>query len=42
MGILMLAAEHGSTLTIRADGADEQEAIKALVDLFEHPLGEQE
>ena len=42
MGILMLAAEHGSTLPIRADGADEQEAIQALVDLFEHPLGEQE
>jgi phosphocarrier protein HPr len=42
MGILMLAAEHGSALTIKTDGTDEQEALQALVDLFEHHLGEQD
>ena len=41
MGILMLAAEHGSTLTIKTDGVDEQEALQAIVDLFDHHLGEQ-
>lgn len=41
MGILMLAAEYGSEMTVRAEGADEQEALKALVDLFENHLGEE-
>ena len=30
MGVLMLAAERGSRLTIRADGADAEEALAAL------------
>ena len=30
MGILLLAAARGSTITITADGADEQEAVEAL------------
>ncbi|MFN0118517.1 MAG: HPr family phosphocarrier protein [Elusimicrobiota bacterium] len=34
MGLLMLAAGPGSTLTIVADGPDEADAIKALDDLF--------
>ena len=33
MGVLMLAAECGSTLTIRAEGADASEALVALTDL---------
>ena len=33
MGVLMLAAEQGSTLVIRADGDDAGEAVEALADL---------
>ncbi len=33
MGVLMLAAERGSHLTIRADGADAADAVEALSDL---------
>jgi phosphocarrier protein len=40
MGVMMLAAEHGSTLTIRADGPDEQEAVIALVGLVADGFGE--
>ncbi|MBD3348657.1 MAG: HPr family phosphocarrier protein [Candidatus Eisenbacteria bacterium] len=30
MGVMMLAAERGSRVTITTDGADEHEALKAL------------
>ena len=30
MGVMMLAAEQGSSLLIRADGADAEEALDAL------------
>ena len=33
MGVLMLAAEHGSSLMIRAEGEDAEEALAALVEL---------
>ena len=33
MGILLLAAARGSTITISADGADEQQAVRELVAL---------
>jgi phosphocarrier protein len=33
MGVLMLAAEHGSRLTLRAEGTDAQDAVDALSDL---------
>lgn len=33
MGVMTLAAEMGSTLTIRVDGEDEELAMEALVDL---------
>ena len=33
MGIMMLAAEMGSTISIIADGVDEKEAIAALFEL---------
>ena len=33
MGVMMLAAEPGSTLMIRADGPDEAEALAALAQL---------
>lgn len=33
MGVLMLAAEHGSEIRIRADGEDAEDALQALADL---------
>ena len=33
MGVLMLAAEHGSELRIRGEGEDAQEAVEALASL---------
>lgn len=33
MGVMMLAAEFGSTIILRADGPDEVEAIEALAAL---------
>ena len=35
MGIMMLAANHGAQLTIRAEGADEEEAVEALSKLVD-------
>ncbi len=40
MGILLLAAAQGSTITISADGADEQAAVAALAALVESGFGE--
>jgi phosphocarrier protein len=41
MGILLLAAACGSTITITADGADEHEAVAALTALVESGFGEE-
>jgi phosphocarrier protein HPr len=40
MGILLLAASRGSTITITADGHDEHDAVKALVALVRSGFGE--
>ncbi len=40
MGILLLAAARGTTITISADGADEREAVDALVGLVQSGFGE--
>jgi phosphocarrier protein HPr len=40
MGILLLAASRGSTITISAEGDDERDAVKALVALVESGFGE--
>jgi phosphocarrier protein len=40
MGVMMLAAECGSRLNIRADGADEAAAVEALARLIEQGFGE--
>lgn len=40
MGILLLAAARGSTITISADGADEQDAVAALAGLVQSGFGE--
>lgn len=41
MGIMMLAAAQGNTITIRAQGPDEGEAIRALEELLENRFGEE-
>jgi phosphocarrier protein len=40
MGILLLAAARGVTITISADGTDEGDAVNALVALVESGFGE--
>jgi phosphocarrier protein len=40
MGVMMLAAGLGTSLTIRADGPDEQSAVTAVADLFERKFDE--
>jgi phosphocarrier protein len=40
MGVMMLAAECGSTVRVRADGADEDAAIAALAELIASKFGE--
>jgi phosphocarrier protein len=42
MGILLLAAGRGTTITITADGRDEAEAVAALARLVESGFGEEE
>ncbi len=42
MGLMMLAAEEGSTLTIRADGPDEHDVQAALEKLFMTRFGEKD
>lgn len=41
MGILLLAAARGSTLTISAEGPDETAAVDALAQLVESGFGEE-
>jgi phosphocarrier protein len=38
---MTLAAEQGCILILRFEGADEEEAAAAVVDLFEHGFGEE-
>lgn len=40
MGVMMLAAECGSSILIRADGEDEQAAIEALAAVVANGFGE--
>jgi phosphotransferase system HPr (HPr) family protein len=42
LGILLLAAARGVTLTITADGVDEEAAVAALVELVESGFGEEQ
>jgi phosphocarrier protein HPr len=41
MGVMMLAAAKGSTITLETEGEDEVEAIDALADLIESGFGEE-
>jgi phosphocarrier protein HPr len=34
MGVMMLAAEYGATITLRADGPDEEQAVDSLAELI--------
>lgn len=40
MGVLMLAATHGSTILIKTDGDDAQPAMEALAKLVDDGFGE--
>ena len=42
MGVMMLAASCGSTVTIRAAGPDERAAVDAVSDLVERRFDEEE
>ena len=39
MGVMMLAAEEGSTIRVRAEGPDEQDALVALRELVDGKFG---
>ncbi len=40
MGVMMLAAEYGSTLTLRADGDDADAALEAIATCIANKFGE--
>ncbi|MEW8505585.1 MAG: HPr family phosphocarrier protein [Candidatus Thiodiazotropha sp.] len=42
MGVMMLAANQGSTLVLEIDGSDEQEAMQALTSLINERFGEEQ
>lgn len=42
MGILLLAAGHGTTIGIAAEGADADEALAALCQLVDSGFGEEQ
>lgn len=39
MGVMMLAAEEGATIVVRADGPDESEALVAIRELVDGKFG---
>jgi len=41
LGVMMLAAERGSTIEIKARGSDAQDAVEALVNLVTNAFGEE-
>ena len=41
MGVMMLAAEQGSILTISAQGEDEVQAVEALIEIVQSKFGEE-
>jgi phosphocarrier protein HPr len=40
MGVMMLAAECGSTLLLRADGPDAEDALDAITTIIANRFGE--
>ncbi len=41
LGVMMLAAEMGARITLKADGKDEAEALEALVRVVNNKFGEE-
>jgi phosphocarrier protein len=41
LGVLLLAAGHGTMITVRCDGKDEEAAMKAVTDLIANRFGEE-
>jgi len=41
LGVMMLAAEMGAQVTLRAEGSDEREALAALVRVVDDKFGEE-
>ncbi len=41
LGVMMLAAERGAELIVRAEGADETQALAALVQVVNNKFGEE-
>ena len=41
MGLMMLAASHGTTLTVTAEGSDATDAVNELVDLVNRHFEEE-
>jgi phosphocarrier protein HPr len=42
LGILLLAAPQGTHVLVRCDGEDEEDAMQAILDLFNDRFGESE
>lgn len=42
LGVLLLAAAKGSTVTVTVDGDDEEQAIESIQDLFDSKFDETE
>ncbi|MFW5959990.1 MAG: HPr family phosphocarrier protein [Chitinivibrionales bacterium] len=40
MGVMILAAPYGSTVTVKAEGSDEKEAVEAIAALIENNFNE--
>jgi phosphocarrier protein HPr len=40
MGVMMLAAEYGSTVTVKAEGIDAEQALNAIAELISNRFGE--
>jgi len=40
MGVMMLAAEQGATITVEVNGADEKEALEAILKVIADGFGE--
>lgn len=40
MGVMLLAAAHGTQVTVRVEGEDESDAMQAVQDLIESGFGE--
>jgi len=41
MGVMMLAAEQGSEISVKADGVDEEELMEAISTLIENKFNEE-